>query len=339
MKKCYNPRIMKRYLLPAVLVASFFQVSTAKNIVIELPVRAADVQQNAFGMIPFGVHNAANPDGQPCYVIEFKPNSYITASANGTVQSVSPDLDNPGRSIVQLSHIYDLNKYITTYSNIKELAPGIRPGMPVQAGQSLGIVGTQAVTIKGMQYAYASSNFRLEDAQVTPGEVILPVPYAVDPNDYLSAAGKVSLQTLYQGARYDEQLTEPYLKNPRVIPDPINASNPTPDSKLPLVRTWTMMSGSHAAKIRFTREPKVSPPVYKYELLDVMENVLESGKATVSSLDFDYPAIDMKPSNNIVPRLGLYQVKSGVLRINYSQPGFPRPNNLNSASSYSTNYQ
>lgn len=328
-----------KFITPVFALSLLVSPSFAKNITLEFPVKAADVQQNAFGMIPFGVHNAANPDGQPCYVIEVRPNAYIVAAANGSVQSIAPDPANPGRSVVSLSHSYDLNKYVTAYSNIKELAPGIQPGMPVQAGQSLGIVGTQAVEIKGVRYAYASTCFQLEDAQVTLPEVKISVPYAVDPNDYLSASAKSSLQTLFQNARYEEQLTEPYLKNPRIIPDPINPSNPTPDPKLPLVRTWSLMSGSHATKIRFTREPKVSPAVYKYELLDEMENVRETGTATVNALDYDYPAIDMKPSNNIVPRLGLYQVKSGTLKINYGQPGFPRPNSLSGASQYSTNYQ
>ena len=292
---------------------------------LEMPVRMQDIAQGAYGIVPFGVHGGSHAaDGNPGFDIEFKYGSYVYAAADGVVLSVAPDMHNADAMTVQLKHRGDGTDYITTYSNVVDMAPSIAVGIPVQVGQTLGKAGSQTVLTSQSPVTLQMIHFQIDDLSATnPGAN----PNAVSPELFLSGNGLAVLKEIWKTARYGEALCEPYITNP---------------STGPAMRNWTISGGKGAPRIQFTRTDNNSLN-YQYVFLeaDPSTKVLETGTATVDPYKYDYPAIDFQPTpgqniGGFGPRLGLFEARGDTMKLDYSQPGMSRPNDLNKASIYTT---
>ena len=315
----------------------------ARDIAIEMPVKIADVQGKYFGLIPFGAHIPGHgPEGHAGYDLELRPNTYIYAAASGLIRDIALDKSSPGCSTITITHRFNGDDYVTTCTGIAEVAFGIRKAMPVQIGQMIGKTGLQEVTINNNRIEYSMIHFQLDNYSMTNKWALeklehppLTDIYAVNLQNYLSDTGKAVLAEAWKTARYEQQLCEPYMNNPRVITDPmdLNAVNPV------LKRTWTKSGGpqGHAQKIRFTR-PDLKSMEYKYELMDDRENVFEAGTAVVYSYQYDnISLINMKPANSAAKRAGTFSIHDSELKLDYGDIGsIFHPGGLNSASTYST---
>ena len=70
-------------------------------------------------MLPFGYHGGGHTeDGHAGWDIEYRLGAPVRAAAAGTVLSVEPDPDTPGRFIVVLEHVVGTHFYRTHYANL-----------------------------------------------------------------------------------------------------------------------------------------------------------------------------------------------------------------------------
>ncbi len=84
-----------------------------------MPIDSADTSSAAFGMLPFGYHGGGHTeDGHAGWDIECRLGAPVRAAAAGTVLSVEPDPDTPGRFIVVLEHVVGTHFYRTHYRNL-----------------------------------------------------------------------------------------------------------------------------------------------------------------------------------------------------------------------------
>ncbi|MEW6323399.1 MAG: hypothetical protein AB1635_20200, partial [Acidobacteriota bacterium] len=127
---------------------------------------------------------------------------------------------------------------------------------------------------------------------------------------------------IWQNAVYVQELTEPFLANPR-------------DVTYPLTRVWTRAQGGHAAALAVTAA-SAHDRRNAYALRDESGAILETGYIELDVNARPVSTIDLVPNGGAATRRGVYSVLDGEMRIDYGVPGAPRPSSLAGASVYRT---
>jgi len=286
---------------------------------VAMPIDAADLAANAFGLAPYGYHGADHAaDGHPGWDIEYRVGGIVRAAAAGTVQSVFPVALAPGRFTVQLEHLVGSHHYRTVYTNLANVNADITPAEVVRAGQPLGTAGTVSGTVGTAPITYAMTHFQLDDFEYYRD---VPNPNAVSPEPFLSPAARPLFDRIWITAGYVHELVEPFITNPR-------------QQSFPASRTWTRAGGDGPAGVRFTRRDARAAE-YEYALLAESGTTIESGTVVLTPTSRPLPSIDLV-SPTAAPRLGVYDIVSNELRLSLAQPGSGRPIDLSAASVYRT---
>lgn len=320
-------------------VTSRLTQSSDRGFSIAMPVLASDTANNFLGIWPFAVHGSGHTydGGHPGWDVEFAAGASVRAVANGAVQSVLIDVQDPTKWTVQLEHPYGAQRYRTVYTNIEE--PSVVQGQPVTIGQPLGRAGRVVGGGGNSQVVYYMTHFQLDELTSTnPILGGVSNPYAISPEAYLTTEGRAIFQRIWPSVAYRSELTEPFPTNPRSAPNPF-----------PITRTWSLQSqpvgGTPSARIEFRYEDPASDPVtYIYDfytLFDAAGRVIESGSVSVEPSARPHSTIDLQPRDGAgrpsgPPRRGVYDVVSSTMRIDWGAPGAPRPGDLSRASVYTT---
>jgi hypothetical protein len=284
-----------------------------------MPVQPGDSATTAYGLWPFGVHGGGHAeDGHPGWDVEFRLGASAVAAADGEVLHAVPDPSAAGRYTLRLMHRQGTRVYHTDYTNIAALAPGVTAGAQVKAGQPLGLVGWQTLTIGRTPVTFAMIHFQVNDSATHEG---LTNPNAVSPLSYLTPAGRTTFDAIWATASYGQEVCEPFPGNPRTATFPLN-------------RTWTLVSGGLPARIDFTCvDPREGSR--EYTLRDAGGRALESGTVNVDPLARPVSTIDLRPAAGAA-RLGVYDIRSDTLEIALGESGAARPAGLAHASVYRT---
>ena len=280
---------------------------------VAMPLDSLDAANTAFGLIPFGYHGGGHTeDGHAGWDIEYRIGAPVRAAAAGVVISIEPDVITLGRTAVVLEHVVGSHFYRTRYTNLAAVAGDVAVDTVLVAGQTIGTAGTITAAIGEASVTYAMTHFQLDDLEFHRE---ITNPKAVSPEPFLSAAGKLLFDRLWNGAIYLQELVEPFATNPRERPV--------------TVRTWTRAGGDGPAGIRFTRRGNT----YTYDLLAESGTIIEVGDV-VLRLSARPATIDL-----IAPtatRLGVYDIVSNEMRMAIASPGLARPADLSTASIYRT---
>lgn len=268
---------------------------------IDLPIAAADIARNAFGLWPMFVHGGGHPEGHPGWDFDYVAGANILAAADGTVVSLEPNPAWPGQSNISIRH---RPGFETQCDHVSVVAPGIAVGAAVTRGQALG-----TASFFGPQ---TMCHFALHQGT----DVVSPIPF-------LSPAGLALFNTIWSTAAYGEELTEPY---------PVN----TPTVTFPLPRVWTRTSGGLAGVVEFIRQNAATLD-YRYVFRDFAGGpAVESGDLLfINPLESPGSGtFDLRPDGSPLPtRFARYSILSGSMQLDYAAI---RPANLASASVYST---
>ena len=285
---------------------------------IAMPIDSADPSNIAFGLTPFGYHDAVHAaEGHAGWDIEYRIGGIVRAAAAGVVLSVAPDPATGGRSIVQIEHLVGEHYYRTVYTNLADVRDTIVVDAAVVSGQPLGTAGTVSQFVGRIPLVFAMSHFQLDDLEIHREG---PDPKAVSPEPFLNAAGKSVFDRIWSGAAFAHELIEPFATNSRTL-------------SFPASRTWLRAGGDGPAGIRFTRS-RAQAAEYDYALLAESGTVIETGAVAIDTTARPYPLIALTSSTAM--RLGLYDIVSNELRLSLSNPGSPRPSDLSGASIYRT---
>jgi len=286
---------------------------------VSLPIRPQDYVHNAFGVNPFGAHIGDHGiDGHPGWDIEYAIGAPVLAAADGSVQSVVPGLLGTEWSI-QLTHrVGGRDAYRTIYG-VASVASGVTPGAAVVTGQTLGIVNTYTGTIGTTAVTYAFTHFQLDDFSASAG---LTNRNAVSPESFLTPDAKREFATMWASASYTQELTEPFVTNPR-------------DVSFPMTRLWLLSAGGLTAQLEITRA-SASAIGFSYVMRDVSGANMETGVLQVDPVARPVAAIDFTPAGSAQRRRGVYSIVDGTMQLDYGAPGAPRPSSLDGASRYLT---
>jgi murein DD-endopeptidase MepM/ murein hydrolase activator NlpD len=269
---------------------------------VDLPVAAGDQAFAAYGVWPYGVHGGGHPEGHPGLDFDFAPGASIRAAASGTVDRIEANGEFPDQWNVRVRH---RAAYETKYDHVGALAVGVAAGAAVVPGQALGLAGDAGS---------GGSHFYMTHFAVSIGiDNACPVPY-------LSAAAASLFDTIWAGAAYNEELTEPFPCNPI-------------DVAFPLTRAWTRTAGTLPARIDFIRlDPHTAD--YRYALRNAAGAVIESGAVSMlqPSSGSGGGLIDLQPDAGPT-HLGRYRIISSQMLIAW---GPTRPSNLAGAAAYTT---
>jgi hypothetical protein len=205
-----------------------------------------------------------------------------------------------------------------TIYGVASPAPEVSVGARVDAGQPLGIVNTYTNTIGSTRVTYAFTHFQVDDFSVNAG---LTNHNAVSPERFLSAEARHAVSVMWERAAYGQELTEPFLTNPR-------------DVTFPLTRTWRLTAGTHADQIDFVRA-SAHAVGYAYILRNTVGAIIETGAIEIDPIARP-SSLDLIPANGSARRRGLYTVLDDTLQIDYGPPGGARPATLAAASRYVT---
>lgn len=269
-----------------------------------LPIDAADVSSNSFGMTPFGYHAADHAEtGHTGWDFEYRAGAMSRAAAAGTIEAVIAD-GATGRFTVQIEHVVGSHHYRTTYSSLLVLAPDIARDEVVRVGQPLGTVA-------------GTSHFQLDDFEYYRD---LPAPNAVSPEPFLSADARSLFNRIWTTAVYPQEFVEPLPTNPREL-------------AFPASRTWIKAGGDGPAGLRFIRRSPRSTD-YDYALLTESGTVIESGIVTIDAFAKPLATIDLVSPTAM--RLGVYDLASNELRLTLGDAGAARPMSLAPAAIYRT---
>lgn len=290
----------------------------AATFTISLPIRAADRASNAFGVNSFGIHIGDHGiDGHPGWDIEYLPGTNVLAAADGVIQSVLPS--EGGQAVgIQISHDVNGRQAYRTIYGVRTAAPGIAAGASVRAGQPIGIISSYTRTIGTITVTYGFTHFQLDDFSSNAG---LTNQNAVSPERFLDAEARALFDGMWQDAFYPQEFVEPFATNPR-------------DVTFPMRRTWSLQSGTLAARLEFTRAD-ASANDYAYVMRDGAGTVVESGRVELEVLAKP-STIDFFPAGNAQRRRGVYTVVDGTMRLDYAAPGAARPLTLAGAAMYTT---
>lgn len=286
---------------------------------IALPIRIADLANNAFGLNPFGIHIGDHGiDGHPGWDIEYAAGASILAAADGTVQSV---LSSEGGQAfgIQITHAVGGREAYRTLYGVRTVAAGVFAGAPVTAGQPLGTVASYTRTIGTITVTYGFTHFQLDDFSSNAG---LTNPNAVSPETFLNAEARQTFDAIWRDAFYQQELVEPFVTNPR-------------DVTFPMTRAWLLRSGGLASRLEFTRANAFANG-FSYVMRDGSGGVAESGTVEIEVLAKPVPTIDFIPTGSSQRRRGLFSILDGTMRLDYSAIGAARPANLTDASVYAS---
>ena len=320
-------------------VTSRLTQPSARGFSIVMPVLPGDTQNNFFGIWPFAVHGSGHTydGGHPGWDVEFAAGASVRAAADGTVQSVLIDVNDPSKRTVQIEHPYGGQRYRTVYTNVED--PTVAPGAPVTTGEPLGMAGRSTSGSGDSQIVYYMTHFQLDElTSANPIVNGVSNPYAISPEPYLTPEGRALFQRIWGAVAYNSELTQPFPTNPRTGPYPF-----------PITRAWTLQNqpagSALPARIEFRYEDPATDPVsYVYDfytLFDGAGRAVESGSVRVRPRPRPYSTIDFQPRDGEgrpsgPPRSGVYEVVSSTLRIDWGPPGAPRPADLSSAAVYTT---
>ena len=313
-------------------------LNTEPSFTVEVPALPSDTANAFLGIWPFGVHGAGYTydGGHPGWDIEYVAGESVRAAVDGTMQSVMTDVQDPTKTPIQIQHQSGRQGYRTVYTNIE--TPIVAVGARVTAGQPI----RQAGRVDGFRgstpVVYYMTHFQLDDFSFTSGIPGQSNPTAVSPEPYLSPQGRAIFERLWAGVAYDQELTEPFASIPR------GALNP-----FPIRRTWTLQSKSPGSalppRIDFIyQDPATDPtPQYRhdYALVDGRGTMLETGSVQLETMARPFTTIDLQPRDRNgqpsgSPRLGVYDILSGTMRIDFGAPGAARPSGLTRAAVYTT---
>jgi hypothetical protein len=295
--------------------------SAASPLALDLPIRAGDSRNSAYGIWPFGVHGAGHAaDGHPGYDFEFAPGAPVLAAASGTVDNVLPDMlsvaGDVGRYSVQLRTPGPGGDYFIAYTNLVDLAPGIVPRAAVTRGQIIGSAGAVADSSRG---AFGMTHFQVSDpSDRTPA---LSNFGAVNPETYFSSAARAQLAEIWRTAIYINEWCEPFLGNSRA-------------NLFPMSRAWTLQSGTGPAAIEI-RCPVDSVDAFEYTFRSTEGAELESGRMKIGWNVRPIPPVDFISSTG-QSRLGLYDIVETTLELSLAKAGEPRPAAFPATGVYST---
>jgi hypothetical protein len=281
---------------------------------IGMPIDGADIANAAFGMLPFGYHGGGHTEsGHAGWDIEYRLGAPVRAAAAGTVLSVDPDPDTPGRFIVVLEHVVGTHFYRTHYANLVNVGSDVVVNELVLARQTIGTAGAITATIGGATVTYAMTHFQLDDLEFHRE---VPNPKAVSPEPFLNPEGKVLFDRIWATAAYFQELVEPFATNAR--------------ETTVTTRTWMRAGGDGPAGIRFTRQGST----YTYELLAESGTVVEVGTVSLAATPRPSTLDLVSPT---ATRLGSYDIMSNELLLTLANPGSSRPASVTAANVYRTN--
>lgn len=279
-----------------------------------MPIDSADAANAAFGMLPFGYHGGGHTEsGHAGWDIEYRLGAPVRAAAGGTVLSVEPDSNTPGRFIVVLEHVVGTHFYRTQYGNLVDVRSDVVVDELVLTRQVIGTAGAITAAIGDTTITYAMTHFQLDDLEFHRE---VANPKAVSPEPFLHPEAKVLFDRIWASAAYFQELVEPFATNAR-------------DTTV-TTRTWMRAGGDGPAGIRFTR----SGSTYSYELLTEGGTVIEVG--TVSLAQTSRPST-MDLVSPTASRLGTYDMLSNELRLTLANPGASRPATVTPTNVYRTN--
>jgi len=285
---------------------------------IAMPLDAADAAATAYGLAPFGYHDAGHAEGgHPGWDVEYRQGGIVRAAADGTVDVVAPDDATAGRQTVRVWHRFPSHDYRTTYTNLASVAEGIEAGATVTLGQALGTAGSATGAAGTSLGTLAMTHFQLDDFD---SYYPMPNPNAVGPLAFLNASGRATFERIWLTAHFVHELTEPFAVNPR-------------SATAPLSRTWRRESGDGPYGVTFTRASLRSAE-HQYAVLAESGVAIEAGTVTLGLATRPFPTIDLVTPTG--PRLGVYDIVNDRMRLALGVPGGARPSDLSSASVYRT---
>jgi hypothetical protein len=270
----------------------------AEPFTIDMPILAGQGARVTFGLWPFGVHGGGHPEGHAGWDIEYAANALARAAADGVVVSIEDNDAGPGQKNVEINHRPGRS---TVYHHLVDLEPGIAVGVEVGRGDPLGVAADFGGGHRVIHFSVRSS---IDD---------------VCPLSFLSPSGQAIFDATWATAGYVEELTEPFPCNPVSV-------------DLPLVRTWTLESGTLPAAIELTRTDPTTQ-AYTYRLLDGDELELETGDVTFIQpiAAAEWGTLDLEPDGGGAAHLALYRIVGDALTIDW---GALRPADLTGASVY-----
>jgi hypothetical protein len=281
-----------------------------------MPIRAADLANNAFGLNPFGVHIGDHGiDGHPGWDVEYVVGSTIYAAAAGTVQSV---LSRDGEFVIQLTHTLNGREAYRTIYGVRTVASGVVTGASITQGQALGIVSSYTRTIGTITVTYAFTHFQLDDFSANSG---LTNMQAVSPEAFLNPEARAIFEVMWRNAFYTQELVEPFFNSPR-------------DVTFPMTRTWTQQTGTLTPRLEVTRA-NAATTSFTYTMRDASGASTETGTIELEMLARPLPTIDFVAANGS-RRRGVFSIESATMQLVYGASGAARVTTLAGASTYST---
>jgi hypothetical protein len=288
---------------------------------IDMPMEGADAANESGGVNPFGVHIADHGvDGHPGWDLQYRIGASVRAAADGRVQTVmQADPQRPSRFVVQIMHEVGTKGFRTVYFGVESPRPEIVVGTMVRRGDPIGLAGVLTQMIGTGLITSAGIHFQLDDFSYTGG---LTNQNAVSPENWLTASGRAVFDSMWTGASYTGELTEPFPSNPR-------------DATFPVTRRWTRQSGGLAPVIEITRATGTTNS-YTYRELGANGETTGAGTIRLTPWTKPYTTIDFMPSGGGSPRLGLYDVLNTTMRLVLGPPGAARPASFAGESMYTT---
>jgi hypothetical protein len=278
-----------------------------------MPIDSSDLGSAAFGLLPFGYHGGGHTeDGHAGWDLEYRLGAPVRAAATGTVLSIDPDPDTPGRFIVVLEHVVGTHFYRTRYANLVDVRSDVVVDELVLTRQAIGTAGPITATVGGATITYAMTHFQLDDLEFHRE---VDNPKAVSPEPFLNPEGKTLFDRAWPAAGYFQELVEPFATNAREI--------------TVTTRTWMRAGGDGPAGIRFIRQGSA----YAYELLTEGGTVIEVGAVSLTHTSRPSTIDLVSPT---ATRLGTYDIVSNEMRLSLANPGSARPVDLSAASIYRT---
>jgi hypothetical protein len=300
------------------LVAPPLPTSVPGVLAVAMPIDTGDPANVAFGLAPFGYHDAFHAeDGHTGWDIEYRIGGIVRAAAAGTVLSVSADPAVGGRSIVQIEHLVGTHYYRTIYTNLADVRDTVVTDAAVVGGQPIGTAGTVSQVVGRIPLVYAMTHFQLDDLEFHREG---PDPKSVSPEPFLNSQGRSVFDRVWAGAAFPQELVEPFATNPRTL-------------AFPASRTWTRAGGDGPAGIRFSRRSRLDP-TYEYALLAESGTAIETGTVSFNAAARPFPTIDLFSATAI--RLGTYDIVANEMRLSLANPGSNRPADVGAASVYRT---